>query len=285
MEKDLLTEFQQWLQKEHPSWRVKTEVPVGDLVADGRVEEVEGDIVKDVICYFEIKGEDADLKELLTGLSQAQYYREQTLRESWLILRHDQLERLMAAKKKSIGGIKLFDLNQERLIGYETVAEAVQKSRMKRAQEATIQTWKQTFKIETTSPIAITSPEFNGEKVIFNLGARIRGMLKEIAKTISPSLSDAIKYGIYVEPTQTEIAEKKELKLITKFVPTNTGQSSKRELYEVQAGKTMAFTIRCIGKRLSPELIEDLLRQSGTFTGIGDSHSDGYHGRFTLTQK
>lgn len=79
-----------------------------------------------------MKDKDADLRELLTGLAQAQYYREQTLRESWFILRHDQAERLMSAKKRAIGGAKLFDIDEKKLVDYETVVERMAKSRAKR---------------------------------------------------------------------------------------------------------------------------------------------------------
>lgn len=282
-EKDVLEEFIDWINKTHENWQVKTEVPVGETRADGRIEEVdENGIVKDVVCYFEVKGENVDLKELLAGLAQAQYYREHTLRETWLILKHQQVQRLLGAKKKGIGGIKLFDVDEAKLLDYETIQERMAKSRMKRYQEQTIQTWNRDFVIQTISPIAMTSPKFDGENVYFNLGQRIRGMLKEIAKTISGTLSEKVKYSIYVEPLEMIIAKKPELNLTTEYIPTSRGGSSKREMYEVPSGKTLKFTVRCVGKKLTPELVEDLLRQGGMFCGLGDSHSDGYHGRFNL---
>lgn len=282
-EKDLLNEFKQYLEKEHPNWRVKSEVPVGDLVADGRIDEIdEKGIVRDIIAYLEIKSQDADLKDLLTGLAQAQYYREQTLRETWLVLSHEQLERLMTAKKKGVGGIKLYDINEKKLVDYESVVERMSKSRMKRAQEKTIHTWSQEFTIQTTTPLAITEPVFNEHRVLFNLGQRIRGMLKEVIKTISPSLAESIKYSIYVEPVQMNICTKKELTLIIKYIPTSRGQSTKREMYEIPSGKRLTFTVRCISRKITPELLEDLIRQGGMFSGIGDAHRDGFHGRFIL---
>ena len=281
-EQDVIEEFKSWVES-HPNWRFKSEVPVGELRADGRVEEIdENGIVKNIICYIEAKGPNAGLTELLTGLAQAQYVREHTLIETWLVINHEQVQRLLAQKKKAIGGIKLFDIDNKELIDYETVVEKMSKSRVKRAQEFTINVWKRDFTIETISPIAITNPEYDGDNVLFNIGQRIRGMLKEIAKTISNSLSEAVKYSIYVEPLKIPIAKKKELKLITEYVPTSRGQSSKREMYEVPPGKRITFTVRCIGKRLTPELVENLIIQGGMFCGIGDSHSDGYHGRFNL---
>lgn len=282
-EKKVVEELIAWIQEAHPNWQVQTEIAVGEMRADGRIVEVgENAIVKDVIAYFEAKGEDIDLKELLSGLSQAQYVREHTLREVWLILRTPFVQRLLGAKKKGIGGIKIFDIDKKELIDYETIQEHMEKSRMKRAQEYTIDTWSRTFVIETISPIAITTPTFNGETVIFNLGQRIRGAIKEIAKTISGTLAESVKYSIYVEPLEIAIATKPELNLITEYVPSSSGGSSKREMYEIPKGKKLTFTVRCVGKRLTPELIEDLIRQAGQFCGIGDSHSDGYHGRYNL---
>jgi len=285
-EKKVVEEFIQWVETTHPNWKVQTEVAVGEMRADGRIVEMnEHQIVKDVVAYFEAKAEDIDLKGLLGGLAQAQYLREHTLRQVWLILRTPLVQRLLQAKKKGIGGIKIFDVDKKELIDYETVLERMGKSRLKRAQEFTIKTWSRQFTVETISPIAITSPKFDGETVLFNLGQRIRGALKEIAKTISGTLSESIKYSVYVEPLDFPIAKKSELNLITEFVPTSRGSSSKREMYEVPKGKKLTFTVRCVGKRLTPELIEDLIVQAGQFCGIGDSHSDGYHGRYNLLSK
>jgi len=282
-EEKVVEDFKAWVSKNHVNWQVQTEIEVGEMRADGRIIEVdENKIVKDIIAYFEAKGEDIDLKELLSGLAQAQYVREQTLREVWLILRTPLIQRLLGAKKKGIGGIKLFDIDKGELIDYETINEHMEKSRMKRAQELVMNTWSKTFTIETISPIAITTPTFNGETVLFNLGQRIRGAIKEISKTISGTLSESVKYSIYVEPLEVPIAKKSELTLITEYVPTSQGSSSKREMYEIAKGKRLTFTVRCVGKRLTPQIIEDLIRQAGQFCGIGDSHSDGYHGRYNL---
>jgi len=285
-EAEVLERFKSYIEEAHLGWRVQTEIPVGDLVSDGRIVEIdENEVVKDIVCYLEVKGPDADLRELLTGIAQAQYYREKTLRDVWLVLNSKQVMQIMDAKKRSIGGIKLFDVENKKLIDYETVLEQMSKSSMKRAQERTIQTWSRQFTIKTTSPIAITNPTLDGEDVLFNIGARMRGLLKEIAKTISPSLAESIKYGVYVEPMRAKIAKKSELSLITKYIPSSRGSASKRELYEVPEGKEIKFTVRCIGRKLTPELIEDLILQGGLFSGIGDSHSDGFHGRFDLLQK
>jgi hypothetical protein len=282
-EKKVVEDFIAWVKEAHPNWKVQTEIPVGEMRADGRIVEVdEHGIIKDVVCYFEAKGEDVDLKELLTGLSQAQYLREQTLREAWLILRSPLAQRLLNAKKKGIGGIVIFDVDKKEPIGYETLKEHMEKSRLKRATETTLSTWSKTFTIETISPIAITAPMFNGNDVMFNLGQRVRGAIKEIAKTISGTLSQSVKYSIYVEPLEVVIAKKADLSLITEYIPTAQGSSSKREMYEIPKGKRLTFTVRCTGKRLTPLLIEDLIRQAGLFCGLGDSHSDGYHGRYNI---
>lgn len=282
-EKEVMEAFIKWVQETHPNWKVQTEITVGEMRADGRIVEVDASgIVKDIIAYFEAKGEDVDLKELLAGLGQAQYLREQTKRETWLVLRTPLVQRLLGAKKKGIGGIMLFDVDKKELMEYQTIGERMEQSRMKRAQEFTINTWSKQFTIETISPIAITTPTFDGETVLFNLGQRIRGAIKEIAKTISGTLSESVKYSIYVEPLEVAIAKKSELNLITEYIPTSSGSSSKREMYEVPKGKKLNFTVRCVGQRLTPELIEDLVRQAGQFCGVGDSHSDGYHGRYNL---
>lgn len=284
-EKKVVEDFIAWVKEAHPNWKVQIEIPVGEMRADGRIVEIdEQGIIKDVVCYFEAKGEDADLKELLTGLSQAQYLREQTLRDAWLILRSPLAQRLLAAKKekKGIGGVVIFDVDKKEPIEHETLMEHMEKSRMKRAMEITLSTWSKSFTIETISPIAITTPMFNGNDVMFNLGQRVRGAIKEIAKTISGTLSESVKYSIYVEPLEVVIAKKADLTLITEYIPTAQGSSSKREMYEIPKGKRLTFTVRCTGKRLTPLLIEDLIRQAGLFCGLGDSHSDGYHGRYNI---
>jgi hypothetical protein len=32
----------------------------------------------------------------------------------------------------------------------------------------------------------------------------------------------------------------------------------------------------------TPEILDETIREAGMFIGIGDSHNDGYHGRFKL---
>ena len=286
-EAKVIDEFIAWVKEAHQNCKVQKEITVGEMRIDVKIIEVnEQGIVKDIICYFEAKGEDADLRDLGTGYFQALYVGEQTKRDVWFILRDKSEELWKNAKLKPVAGIQIFNIDQKELHQTESVADRMKKGRMTKAQEGTTTTWSKNFAIETTSPIAITTngAQFDSEgNLLFNLGARMRGVLKEILKTVRPSMAEKAKHSIYVEPLEIALAHKSELRQIADFIPTKTG-SGKREFYEVSKGKRLNFTVRCIGSQYTPELIEDMIIQGGTFCGIGDSHSDGFHGRYVLVQ-
>lgn len=284
----LLKRFKLWVEDsaQRPTWRFQTEIPVGEMVADGRIVEIntETGIVKDVVAYVEAKADGSDLRDILTGLGQSSYYAEQTGSSAWLVMPHNEITRLLSSQKRIDPRVSLFDLDELRLIRTEQVSERMGKSRLKRKQERPLfSSCQRAFKITIKTPLAITTPKVNGDgEVIFNAGQRVRGLLKECAQTVSRTLADACKYSIYVEPIECAIGTKSDLQLVQKFVPDSSGRSMKREFYELNPPITLEFVVRSIHPQLTAEVIENLLRQAGMFCGIGDSHSDGYHGRFDV---
>jgi len=291
-EPEILERFKEQIEKQHPKWRVQKEVPCGRLIADGRIVQVDEDgIVQGIICYFEVKDEKSDVRELIaTGHGQAQYYAEQSGCEAWLVLPHEAVDRFLEAKKKLDPRVKIYDVDEAKLIDLETVEEKMSKSRMKRAMERVFfKEWQRTYTIETTTPIGLTNPQYNGDKVIFNLGQRIRGMLKEIMKTESPTLAERVKYSVAVEPAFVELCDKKELYVTTDYIPTKgrTTSSTKRDIYNVPPPKKLTFTVRCLEKAgsLTPEIVTHAIIKGGSYCGIGDAHSDGFHGRFRLIEE
>ena len=288
-EKELVEKFKQTIESNHPCWRVKTEVPIGPTSrADARVDEVdENGIVRAIVSYVEVKDASADVKELRSGYADALYYSEQSGSSGWLAVPDECIKKLMESGQKFDPRAQLFNLGTMEIVQVESITERMSKSRMKRKMESLLfQGWSENYTIETTSPLAITTPQYgeNKEDVLFNLGPRIRGTLKETAKTISGTLSESIKYSLYVTPAIVVICKKSELTMLRKFVPNKTGGSAAREFYEIAPPRKFAFVVHCLNQRLTKEIVENLLRQAGQFAGLGDSHSDALHGRFNLVQ-
>lgn len=285
-EKELIEKFKQHIESTHPHWRVKMEVPIGSMIADARIDEVDDtNIVQAIVAYVECKPANSDLKELLGGYMQALYYATQSGSNGWLAAPATSIKKIQESNTKLDPRVLLYNLDSNELVQTETIAERMSKSRMKRKMESNLfQGWTKDFTIETIAPIGVTTPIYADDKesVIFNLGPRMRGAIKEVAKTISGTLSDSIKFSLSVVPPTVIIAKKADLTMITKFVPNDRGGSAKRELYEIPAGKKLNFTVRCLNQRVTPEICENLIRQAGIFAGIGDSHSDGLHGRFNV---
>lgn len=287
-ENKILEKFANWVVSQGKPWCFQKQVAIGELTADGRIVEVnENGIVKGIVAYVETKGLNTDLREILTGLGQCSYYSEQSGCAAWLVLSHPQILRLLGTQKKIDPRTSLFDIDEEKLVATEEVADRMSKSRMKRKLERTMfKSWEATFVIRTITPLAITTPKINGNgEVMLNIGQRIRGMLKLSAQTVSRSLAEACKFSVYVEPLDIVIGKKDELQMIQKFVPDSSGRSVKREFYELPAPRTIKFNVRSIHPQLTREVIENLVRQGGMFCGIGDSHTDGYHGRYELQEQ
>lgn len=283
-EETVVQRFEEWV-VQNTAWQLQKAIPIGELIADGRLVEISASgAVKAIIAYIEVKGGDADLRDLMTGLGQCAYYSEQSGCPSWLVLEHAQASRLLGTQKKIDPRTSIFDVEEQKLNATEEVADRMGKSRLKRKQEAVMfHAWEGTFTIVTTSPLVITTPKISGDgKVVLNIGQRVRGLLKQSAQTISHSLAEACKYSIYVEPFDLSIAGKNELLSCTKYLADKSGRSSKRDFYEIPAPLTLSFTVRSIHPKLTREVVENLLRQGGMFCGIGDSHTDGYHGRYVL---
>jgi hypothetical protein len=113
----------------------------------------------------------------------------------------------------------------------------------------------------------------------------MRGTIKLSAQIISGTLAEACKFSLYIEPLDITLCDKNDLQLVQKFVADQSGRSAKREFYEVAYPKTITFKVRSIHPKLTAEIIENLIRQGGMFCGIGDSHTDGYHGRYELQEE
>lgn len=285
-EQAIFDKFKEQIQSE--TRLLQTEVPIGELTADGRLVEINSGtkVVKSVVAYVEAKGEDADLRDLLTGLGQCAYYVEQSGCPAWLVLSHGQVQRLLGSDKKIDPRINLYDVDEGKLILTEQLTERASKSRLKRSQERVMfKPWEREFTIVTQSPLVLVTPRFDKDgQVILNVGQRIRGVLKLAAQTISGTLAESCKFSIYVEPLDVVIANKGELVFMSKYMPDSSGRGSKREYYEVPCPRKITFKVRCINQKLTPEVVENLLRQGGMFCGIGDSHMDGYHGRYVLQE-
>lgn len=148
----------------------------------------------------------------------------------------------------------------------------------------------------------------NGE-VMFDVGKKIRGWIKEQARTIKPSAYEAIQYGFksFTLPEQGEMAIAKAEDL----VGTDDFPDKFKNDYEVPKGfpypfmetiiikegkttrSTFAFyyllpksvkaklRIFCFARNITPEVVEDLMQKIGPYAGLGDRHSQG-HGTFKL---
>ena len=295
IEKDVIAQFKEVITKLHPNYAVQTELELVDARgqkyrADGRVvQKDEKDIIQRVIAYFEAKGPDTDARELQTGYAQCLVDCDLTGSETWLVLSHEQVGKFLSPDRrgKLDGRVKVFDVDEGTLLSTQSVTELKSKSRMKQRMETPLFTgWSQDYEVIITTPLALTSPNFDAKgNIILNTGMRIRGSLKEVAKTISGTLSDSLKYTLYTTPEQSIIGKKEELIAKTKFIPDKrSGASAKREYYELPPPRNLKFTVNCMNPRLTPAICEELIRKAGMFAGIGDSHSDGEHGRFRLVE-
>jgi len=264
-------------------WRMKTEVPIGSLIADARIDEVnENEIVQRTVSYVEIKISE-DLRDLLTGYTQALYYAEQSGAESWLATTAAAINKVLSSGKTLDSRVRFFDLDTNTLKDSVSIIETMTKTKRKRKTEETLyKMWTQEYVIQTITPIGIKNLNLDGENILFNIGSRARACIREFLKTKQPSLGDAVKFGIYVEPFEIVIAKKSELKYTEKFVPRQMGTSIKSGLYEIPPPRKIQFILRCMSPKLTPEIITEALRQAGRFTGLGDSHTDGFHGRFNV---
>ena len=282
-EKQLVEQFKKTIEARHKNWRVKTEVPIGKLIADVRIDEVdEKGITTRVVAYGEAKASE-DLGSLLQGYAKALYYAEQSGSPAWLILPEKSFEKLLDSGKEFDARVYIYNMDKGRLETLKGIMELRSKSKRKRREETPLfDAWTRTYIIETTTPIGITSPKYDKKgNVLFNLGVRVRALIRDFLKTKKPSLGDYAKFGIYCEPFEIPIARKDELIYTEKYIP-RSGRSAKKTLYEIPPPKKLKFTVHCMTPKITPEILDETIREAGTFTGIGDSHADGYHGRFKL---
>lgn len=145
--------------------------------------------------------------------------------------------------------------------------------------------------------------------VMFDVGKKLRGWVKEQVRTVKPSAFEAVQYGFkaFSLPNAGEvpIAEAGEL------VGDDNFPEKFRSQYEVPNGfsypfmetiilkdsksikstfsfyyllpKTVKLKVNlfCFARNITPEVIEDLMQKLGGYTGLGDRHAHGY-GNFRL---
>lgn len=281
-EKQLLEKFKEIIEA-NKNFKVKTEVPIGKLVADVRIDEVdENGVTIRVIAYGEAKASE-DLGTLLQGYVKAQYFAEQSGLPAWLILPDKSCQKLINSGKEFDARVYLFNVDKGELKPLKDVLELREKSKRKRREETPLfEAWTRTYLIETTTPIGITTPKLDEKgNVLFNLGIRVRALIRDFLKTKHPSLGDYAKFGIYCEPFEIPIAQKSELIYTEKYI-SRGGRPAKSTLYEIPPPRKLKFKIHCMTPKITPEILDEAIREAGMFTGIGDSHSDGYHGRYKL---
>lgn len=143
--------------------------------------------------------------------------------------------------------------------------------------------------------------------IYFDVGKRLRGWMKEQVKTIKPSALDYIQYGLYCQTLPTvgemKIATKKDLIGDKQFpesqkinyelpdgleypfmdiIITDGGKSVYSQYYIMEKPMKLKAKISCFGRNITPESIEGLLQKLGRIKGLGDKHSTGIYGLFTL---
>ncbi len=284
-EKELIEKFKEIIETTHPNWKIKTEVPIGKLTADVRIDEVdEKGVTTRVVAYGEVKSTE-DLGTLLQGYAKALYYAEQSGSPAWLILPEKSFKKLLDSGKEFDARVCVYNVDKSKLETLKGVIELRDKSKKKRREETPLfEAWTRTYIIETITPLGITSPKYDEKgNVLFNLGVRVRALIRDFLKAKSPSLGDYAKFGIYCEPFEIPIAKKDELTYTERYVP-RAGHSAKSTLYEIPPPRKLKFTVHCMTPKITPEILDEAIREAGMFTGIGDSHADGYHGRFKLIE-
>jgi len=284
-EKMLIQKFSDAIEKINPSWRVKNEVAIGKLTADVRIDEVDGEgVVVRVVAYGEAKATE-DLGEILQGYAKALYYAEQSGLRAWLILSEKAYQKLIDSGKEFDARVQVFNVDKGELETLKDVIKLREKSKRKVKEETPIfEAWKRTYSIETLTPVGVTQLKVDSRgNVLFNIGVRARALIRDFLKTKSPSLGEYAKFGIYCEPFEVPIAKKDELVYTEKYVP-RAGRSAKSILYEVPPPRKLKFTVHCMTPKITPEILDETIREAGMFTGIGDAHTDGYHGRFKLIE-
>lgn len=144
-------------------------------------------------------------------------------------------------------------------------------------------------------------------KVMWHPASKVRGWLKEQVKTIKPSATDLISYGIKTIGDMVEIAGVSELEGNPSFPEKDKAEYRVangmpfpyKETITVKDGnrtrstfafhyvlpKEVEFVVKIIGfaRNISPESIEEIMRKIGPFTGLGDRHSQGY-GHFKIKE-
>lgn len=156
--------------------------------------------------------------------------------------------------------------------------------------------------------------EWMGENgnIMFDPGHRLKGWFKQQAKTIKPSLADALQYGLKCEtlpkPGLTQVATVKDIKANTAFPEKDKTEyylSDKlekigypfKEVFSIKerGSNRSVFTfhyliekpievqvkIRSFARNFMPESAEEMLSKLGMIMGIGDGYAQNA-GCFTL---
>jgi hypothetical protein len=157
--------------------------------------------------------------------------------------------------------------------------------------------------------VRVFKPDFIADgQVVWNPAKKLRGWLKEQVKILKPSAGEAVQYGIKTKGIPSDvipIGNVSELEGDSNFpekdkqdyiAPNGLPYPYKETIIVKEKGSirsTFSFhyvlrkpikckvEIFCFARNISPESVKELIEQLGSYTGLGDKHSQGY-GHFKL---
>ena len=156
----------------------------------------------------------------------------------------------------------------------------------------------------------------DGKTLLFDVGKRLKGWIKEVVLTTKPSLAKKIQYGLFAKSlpkpglnplqlvengkyaTLDDIAPSKTWKNfqykdlyelgsfpepeVEHLISGTTGTSIFRQFYVLEKNVIAKANIFCLAQ-ISPNVIESWLREIGEYKGLGDCHSaPECYGTFTV---
>jgi hypothetical protein len=141
-------------------------------------------------------------------------------------------------------------------------------------------------------------------KVLFDVGKKLRGWIKEQVRTVKPSAFEAVQYGFKAfslpEAGEVPIADAKELigdddfpeKFRSEYEVPNGLPYPFMETIMIKDSKSIKSTFSfyyvlpkavrvkaklfCFARNITPEVVKDLMDKLGGYTGLGDRHAHGY---------
>lgn len=162
---------------------------------------------------------------------------------------------------------------------------------------------------EGNRTIRVFTPEWLEDgKILWNPSQRLKGWLKSQGGTIRASARELIAQGVKVHNVPFTpfviIGESKDLVGWDSFAekelyrPPDSLLYPKRDIIKIREGGKVSsrfsfwyllpkpveldLKISCFARNISPESIEDLMKKLGQIVGLGDRHSSGENGLFTV---